>query len=221
MLLAVGLIAGVLSWLAGEAAGHAFAARRVLATNRQGVQALAATERTAAEAEIKNVALSSGLFGALLGTALGAAGGLGRRSSAAARRAAVVGLGAGAMAGAGMALAIVPLYFRWFFRLRPEGLLPPLLMHGGIWGAIGAAGGLAFGLGRGGRGQAVKALLGGLLGACLGTVLYELIGALVFPMSRTDQPSAAEWAPRLLARLLVASLAATGTAMASTGDRIT
>src|SRR5262245_40984743 len=160
-MLIVGLVVGVLSWLAGEVAGHAFAARRVLTTNRRGVQVLAATDRTAADAEVKNVALSSGLFGALLGTALGAAGGLGRRSAAAARRAALIGLGAGALAATGMALAIVPQYYRWYLRLRPEGLIPPLLMHGGIWGAIGAAGGLAFGLGLGGRRQAARALLGG------------------------------------------------------------
>jgi hypothetical protein len=218
-MLIVGLVVGILSWLAGEATGHAFAPRRVLTTNRRGVQALAVTDRTAADAEVKNVALSSGLFGAMLGTALGACGGLGRRSAAAARRAALVGLGVGAAAGTGMALAIVPQYFRWYLRLRPEGLLPPLLMHGGIWGAIGAAGGLAFGLGLGGRGQAAKGLLGSLLGALLGTVLYEILGALAFSMSRTDQPAAADWPPRLMARLLVASLAATGTAMAVAGPR--
>jgi hypothetical protein len=218
-MLVVGLVVGVLSWLAGEVAGRAFPARRVLTTNRLGVQALAATDRTAAEAEIKNVALSSGLFGALLGTALGACGGLGRRSAAAARRAALIGLGVGAVAGSGMALAIVPQYFRWFLRLRPEGLIPPLLMHAGIWGPIGAAGGLAFGLGLGGRRHAVKALLGGLLGALLGAVLYEIIGALAFPMSRTDQPAAADWTPRLLARLLVASLAAAGSAIAVASPR--
>jgi hypothetical protein len=220
-MLAAGLVVGVLSWLAGEAARQVFSARRIQVTNRRGVQALGATDRTAAAAEVKNVALSSGLFGALLGTFLGACGGLGRRSPAAARRAALIGLGAGAVAGTGMALVIVPRYFRWYLRLRPEGLVPPLLMHGGIWGAIGAAGGLAFGLGLGGRGHAAKALLGGLLGALMGTALYEILGALAFPMSRTDHPVAAAWAPRLLARLLVATLAATATAMAVTDPQPT
>ena len=46
------------------------------------------------------------------------------------------------------------------------------------------------------------AFLGGLLGALLGAVLYEIIGALAFPISRTYQPTAADWLPRLLARLL-------------------
>src|SRR5262249_9756365 len=143
---------------------------------------------------------------------LGASGGLGRRSAAAARRAALIGLGVGTLAGTGMALAIVSQYYRWFLRLRPEGLIAPLLMHAGVWGAIGAAGGLACGLGLGARRHATKALLGGLLGAMLGAVLYEIIGALAFPMSRTYQPAAADWTPRLLAPLLVASLAATGAA---------
>jgi hypothetical protein len=211
--LAVGLVVGGLAWLAGEAAERAFPARREWATNRLGVRTLGVTPRTAADAGIRNVALSSGLFGGLLGAALGAAGALGRRPAAVAvRRAALFGLGLGGVAGSGMALAIVPLYYRRFAILQPEGLVPPLLMHAGIWGAIGAAAGLAFGLGRAGRGPAaVKALLGGLAGAVLGAVLYEVIGALAFPMSRTFQPTAADWPPRLLARLLVAGFAALGT----------
>lgn len=217
VMLIVGLVVGVLSWLAGEAAGHVFPARRVLVTNRMGFRGLGATDRTAADAEIKNVTLSSGLFGGLLGAALGAAGGFGRRSAAAARRAATIGLGAGALAGSGTALAIVTLYYRWFLHLGPEGLVVPLLMHAGTWGAIGAAGGLAFGLGLGRRGQVAQAVLGGLLGACLGTALYEIVGALAFPMSRTYQPAAVDATPRLLARLLVAGLAATGAAMAGAG----
>jgi hypothetical protein len=213
-LAAVGLVVGCFAWAAGEAALGAFAARRVPVTNRLGVSALAVTDRTAADAEIKNVALSSGVFGALLGAALGASGGLGRRSPVAARRASVFGLVVGALAGSGMALVVLPQYYRSFLRFRPEGLIVPILLHAAIWGAVGAAGGLALGLGLGGRGRAVRALLGGMGGAIMGAVFYEIVGAIAFPMSRTYQPAAADWPPRLLGRLLVASLAALGAALA-------
>ena len=90
-----------------------------------------------------------------------------------------------------------------------------MLLHGGIWSAIGAAGGLAFSVGLGGRGRAVRALLGGLLGAFGGTMIYELIGGLAFPVAEADRPVSATWGTRLIARLAVASLAAVGTAIAA------
>ena len=64
-----------------------------------------------------------------------------------------------------------------------------LLVHGLPWAAVGAAGGLAFGIGLGGRARAVRGLLGGLLGAIAGAFLYEIIGALALPDARSSSPS--------------------------------
>jgi hypothetical protein len=87
-----------------------------------------------------------------------------------------------------------------------------LLVHGGTWGAVGAAGGLAFGIGLGGRGRAARALLGGLIGAVLGAILYELIGALALPGAKIMQPISEARVVRLLAQVLAVIPAAAGVA---------
>ncbi len=212
--LGIGLGVGIISWLLGEAAEKAFSPRSVAGSLPNGIPTRIITDSARTVASIRNVSLSSGLFGALLGSALGLAGGLGSRGAGSARRAGLIGLAAGALAGAGTALPLVSLYFRSFETYAPDGLTEPLLMHAGIWGAIGCVGGLAFGLGAGGRRSALRGMVGGLVGAVLGAAIYEIAGALAFPMSRTFQPSSSEWAPRLMARLLVSGLVAVGAALA-------
>ena len=212
--LGIGLGVGIVSWLIGEAAEDAFSPRTIAGSLPNGIPTRIITDSARSVATIRNVTLSSGLFGALLGSSLGLAGAFARRDPRAVGRTVLIGLATGALAGAGAALPLVTLYFRSFERYAPEGLIEPLLVHAGIWGAIGAAGGLAFGLGAGGRGQWLRGLVGGLVGAVLGAAIYEIVGATAFPMSRTFLPSAAEWPPRLMARLLVATLAAVGAALA-------
>ena len=85
-------------------------------------------------------------------------------------------------------------------------------MHGAFWIPIGAAGGLALGLGR--RDRIASALVGGAFGALVGTVAYEMIGGMVFPMAETGAPISLTGTTRLLGRLLVPTLAAVGAAMA-------
>jgi hypothetical protein len=80
-------------------------------------------------------------------------------------------------------------------------------------GAIGAVGGLAFGIGLGGRrSRAIRGLLGGLLGAVAGAVLYELIGALALPGTKIMEPVAVSWGVRLLAQALAVIPATVGVA---------
>jgi hypothetical protein len=74
-------------------------------------------------------------------------------------------------------------------------------------------GGLAFGLGLGAnRRRLARAAIGGLIGAALGAAVFELLGAVAFPLANTPRPLALTWTARLVARLLVASLAAIGAA---------
>ena len=82
-------------------------------------------------------------------------------------------------------LLVLPYFFR---NQDPhsQDLMLPLLTLGSICSAVGAAGGLAFGVGLGGRDRWMKSLLGGLLGAGLGTVVYEVVGALAFPADKTE-----------------------------------
>jgi hypothetical protein len=90
-------------------------------------------------------------------------------------------------------------------------------MHGGIWAAVGAAAGLAFGLGLGGRGRWARGALGGLLGGVAATMVYELVGALAFPIDKTSQPVSATVVTRFFAQFAVAVLAAAGAALGVDG----
>jgi hypothetical protein len=54
--------------------------------------------------------------------------------------------------------------------------------------------------------------LGGLLGAVAGTFLYEIIGALALPATKTIEPVAATWGIRLLAQVLAVIPSAAGVA---------
>jgi hypothetical protein len=167
---------------------------------------------TAAQAtETLEASLAFGSLGAVLGLTLGLAGGSARGSARAALIAAIVGSILGGAAGAGMSRALLPIYFRI---LDPDhgDLTLAILIQGGIWPVIGAAGGAAFGIGLGERGRAVVPLLGGLLGAVAGLLVYEIVGALVFPLDKTSNPLSATWGTRLFARLAVTTLASAGAA---------
>jgi hypothetical protein len=162
----------------------------------------------------RSAALAYGGLGAALGLALGAAGGLARRSSRAAIAAAVTGLLLGGAAGAGATLSLVPLYHAARAATPDDEVTNDLALalrtHCGIWVAVGAAGGLARGRGLGGGARTARAVIGGVLGAALATVVYEFGGAVVFPVAETFRPMAVTPAPRLLAHLCVALFTAAG-----------
>jgi hypothetical protein len=147
---------------------------------------------------------------------LGLAGGLARRSGRAAAAAGLLGLVLGAAAGAGMSLALLPPYNAYRGQHPDEAshdLVFPLLVHLGVWSAVGAVGGLALGIGLGMRGALPRVVLGGLVGAAVAAAAYVLIGALAFPSASTAQGVSATWETRLLARLAVTVLAAAGAAL--------
>jgi hypothetical protein len=163
----------------------------------------------------RNAALALGLMGGTVGLAFGLAGGLARRSARTGAVMALLGLVLGASAGVGATLAAVPLA-SWVRERDPGSLsaemVSSLLVHGLPWAAIGGVGGLAFGIGLGGRARAGRGLLGGLLGALAGAFLYELIGALALPGTKTVEPIAATLGIRLLAEFLAVFLPAAGIA---------
>jgi hypothetical protein len=203
-----------LSWLLIEATLGSFKPKGT-AARFMGSTFLLPGWQERATAGTRNAALALGLMGATVGLALGLAGGLASRSARAGAAAAFLGLVLGAAAGAGAALAAVPLSSH--VRERDPGnmsaeMASSLLVHGLPWAAIGAVGGLAFGIGLGGRAQAGRGLVGGLLGAVAGAFLYEIIGALALPGNKTIEPIAATWGIRLLAQLLAIIPAAAGVA---------
>ncbi|WP_435008378.1 hypothetical protein P12x_005600 [Tundrisphaera lichenicola] len=218
--LAAGLLAALAAGLGGEATSGTFQPPNRRPANFEQLDGYARgpalsemvrQERPPTEA--KNTALAYGLLGVALGGALGLAGGLAGRSSSASLKAGLIGAILGGAVGA---LASWPMTLLFYRNLDPEsGVLLPLLIRGGIWLPIGAAAGLAFGVGLGGSRSIVAGLLGGLVGAVIGTVAFELISVAGFPLVRLTSPIPGERTPRLLAVFCVAAGTALGTALGS------
>ncbi len=219
--LAAGLLAGLVAWLGGEASLNVIKPPRH-SVNSKGVVLNITNRREVAAANAKNAGLAFSLLGASLGAGMGLAGGLSRRSTRVAALASLLGLAMGAAGGAGMSLALLPLYNEYQARHPDEAardLILPLLVHAGIWSGVAAIAGLAYALGLGERRWVPRIMLGGFIGAALGTVTYELLGALVFPAAQTTQFVSATWATRLLARLAVTIASSAGVALAASESR--
>jgi hypothetical protein len=216
--LAAGVVAGIAAWLAGEVTLKAFVPPshnvNMMGQNFEKVEFL---DQSAAD--FKNAMVAFGWLGCLLAAAMGLAGGLARDSRPAGLRAAAIGLLLGLVLALVASLAFLPIYFHALDRSKEElsrDLMIPLLTHAGIWAACGLAGGIALGIGMGdGWPGIAKAALGGLIGAAIGAAAYEMIGAFAFG-SRDHTTSPVSWSlpTRLLARLLVATLAAAFAAIA-------
>ena len=194
---AAGIVAGFISWLAGEAVVEHFKPE-THREERYGVERTLPTAKSLVATEIKNAALAFAILGGALGLALGLAGGLARGSLQFALSAAAAGMVLSAVAGVIVSFMLVPV-FQTRFDMVDQGLSVPLLTHGGIWGAIGAMAGLAMGIGLGGWRSITCCLLGGLAGGVLGAVAYELAGAVVFPLDKTYQPLSETASSRFLA----------------------
>lgn len=155
--------------------------------------------------EHRRATLAFGAFGGVLGLSLGLAGGLASGSARRAASAGLVGLVLGGAAGAGVSFVAIPPYQQQMLTLSEgqgaevdfdqlvarrngyEALLWPSLMHGVIWASLGAAAGLALGLGLDPRRKGAG-LVGGLLGAVLATLLYGLGGPAVFVLAEPPSP---------------------------------
>jgi uncharacterized membrane protein YqaE (UPF0057 family) len=214
--LAAGLLAGFASWLIGESLHGRFAPPEM----RTGIRLTPpqiisrATALHAAEGFEVNVVL--GASGAIVGLALGLAGGYARRSGRAALIAAIAGTILGGAAGAIIPRLLLPIFFRMHDPDRDD-LILAILIQGGSWSLIGAAAGAAFGIGLGGRGSALRGLFGGLLGAIAGVLVYQIVGALAFPLDGTSDPVSATWFTRLFAELAAPIYISAGAALAALG----
>jgi hypothetical protein len=179
--------------------------------NMMGVQYLSPTGETRTLAERREVAWSLGAFGLLLGAGLGMAGAWPSRSWRRALAAIAVGGLLGAAAGALMPRLVLP----WYDRAEVTGagdLTRSLQMHLGLWGLIGTAAGLGFGIGRAEQPwRWALAVFGGAVGAVIGVILYDVLGATLFPLAGTGKPISDSWATRLMAFLLVALMTAAAT----------
>ena len=208
---AAGLLAGLIAFGAGEAVYNVIPAQGVLQKiMMSNIDVMIPSQETENVAATKNGALTFGLLGMCLGGFLGMAGGLARRSTSATVTAGVLGAVLTSVLGAGISLLLLPYCLKAQLDHTDNDLIIALIMHGLIWGPVGAVAGLAFAVGLGERRLMVHALTASLVGAVLGTVAFELIGAAFFSSSETVNPISVTWPTRLMARLLVT----TGTAVA-------
>jgi len=214
--LAGGGLAGLLSWMAGESLLQWFPAELSTVGAGPGMsgQVEAASPEALADAATRNAALAFGLLGGLAGWLLGVAGGMVRSSPRSGLAAAVVGSALGVAAGAGVSLAVLPIYAQYQGRpdLGDMDIAYATAALGAVWGALGAAGGLAFGIGMGGWKRGALGLAGGLLGGLLGAAAFEMLGAVAFPLDGTTQPLSTSRESRLAARALAALFISAGVA---------
>jgi hypothetical protein len=210
--LTAGLIAGLASWLIGEAFHGRFAPPDARTGQRLSPDQLKSRRAALDAAGALEATVAFGALGAVTGLALGLAGGCARGSARAALNAAIAGAIFGGTAGGIMPCALLPIFYRGYNPDRDD-LILPILIQGGNWSVIGAAAGAAFGIGLGDRGRALRALLGGLLGAAVGVFVFEVVGGLAFPLDGTSEPISATWGTRLFARLAVTIFTSAGAAI--------
>ena len=148
------------------------------------------------------------MFGWFSGIGSGAGGWTRPASIPAGLRAAIVGLVVGSAVEACLAYAAVSLFFKRYDPLEGS-LVLPLLTHGES-GCRGCHRRPRAGLGLGGQGRWRLTLIGGLLGAAVATIIYEIGGALAFDSSRTEMPLSWSVTTRAIALLLVAIFTAAG-----------
>ncbi|MFO0890292.1 MAG: hypothetical protein U0790_14265 [Isosphaeraceae bacterium] len=209
--------AGLVAWLVGEATLDLVGPSASASADPYAFNALNAQ---LARASGFNGAIAFGALGGLLGLSLGIAGALSRGSLDRSTVPGLTGLVLGAVAGVLPALVLMPL--QWHSRnddAAMTGLVLPTLFHLGLWAGIGLTAGLAFGIGRFGwdRGPLLEAAISGLVAACLGTVIYEVAGALLFPFAYTSHPISTTAGTRLFARLVLTTFIAIGLIRATAG----
>jgi hypothetical protein len=57
------------------------------------------------------------------------------------------------------------------------------------------------------------------MGAVLGTIVFDVIAAAIFPLANTAQPISTTWPSRLLARLMVTDATAVAVMLSMSGSR--
>ena len=104
---------------------------------------------------------------------------------------------------------LMPIYLS---HMELADLTRSILIHLGIWATIGGAAGIAYGIGSGSRSVLVHALVGGIAGAGLAAVLFDIIGGFL-PLAHTERPLPEEAGTRLAANLLLGFVVTLGIAI--------
>jgi hypothetical protein len=206
LVLVAGLLAGVIGWAGAESA---------MTGDTERVREKGRNVPLASDVGQRDATISFGIQGAVLGLLLGATGGCLVRSVRQGIAAALTGLVAGGLAGAGTSRWLVPFYFD---NLSTGDLTYSLVVNGGIGGAIGAASGLALGLGRGGASRAARAALAGMGAGLIAMTLFVFAGSILSPRAMADRPVPITVESRFAARLLLSLFVAAGTVLAESSS---
>jgi hypothetical protein len=214
-----GILASAVAGVAGELAHGAFKPRmyRVEILSLKTLQPSRESQRAA---DIKNASVAFAILGGITGLAMGLAGGLAVGSIARGLKVGLVALLAGAITGGLASVALAPLFYR---DLIPDtnDLLSPILIHGGIWTAIGAVGGiaLAFAMGTPKR-RLADSVAGACFGAVLATIFYHVVAAGFFPDAKSTDVLANTATVRLLSTGSVLMMVALGASIGAQGGFI-
>lgn len=211
--LAAGIAAGLAAWLASGPAHRVFRPQ-LFRVDTMGMVSFEPSRLSQAEADIKNATLVYAILGGVTGLAMGVAGGLVGQSFGRAAKVGVAALAVGTLTGGGVARLLLPFFFRDVVPNLND-LMTPILLHGGIWMAIGAVGGAAFSMGAGARRSVAKATVAGCVGGLAAAVVYHLLGGLVFTGSTLTVPLSESAGVRLLAMTLPTVLLAIGATKAT------
>jgi hypothetical protein len=219
--LGAGVLAGILSWLGGEAL-QGIVRPRLVEAKSKGRLIRVATRHDQAVADAENAGVAFAVAGGVLSAGLGAAGGLGRGSLRAAAFGVLLGLILGSLAAIGASAAVLPAYNAYGER-HPEdvsqNLMVPLLVHVAVYGAGAAGGGLAFAWGLGARDRRLPCILGAMAGAILAAISFDLISPAIFPLARTTQLVPETLTARAVSRIALSVLGAAGAAFAAGAAR--
>lgn len=208
-----GLLAAVLAWACLEVTLRAY--RPSLMPPMKPFPSPEDT-RMLLRAEVVSGSVAAAALGGWFGLLFGLFGGLSRQSIPSALPAGLLGLAVGAVLVAGAAYLIYPVVYG---KLDPQSddLTLPLVCRAAVWSLVGGVAGLAFGLGAGRPVGWPKIALGGLIGAAGAAIVYEVVGALVFPTHRTHLPVAGSPEARALAQFLIGVGTAAGLVLAARG----
>jgi hypothetical protein len=210
ILLLAGLVAGPVAWGAGELA-HGFFRPRTYRVEIMGMVSMQPSRESQKSADIANSTVASAILGAVTALMMGLAGGLAVRNPGRGLMVGLVAQAAGAMAGAAAAYALMPIFY-WQLVPDSNDLLTPILIHGGVWTAIGVVGGMAFVAGRDSWRQFPVAAVFACVGAFLASILFHVTTGILFPHSSSAEPVGRSALVRLLATSLVTVLVAIGVA---------